>query len=177
MKESTASITRQVYADPRGETEQGQGSDVRTKCLIDILRVEDNADDLAFFNVAVESSRLNIRLHTAVNVQQAIDYLEGKASDGDRSQDPVPDVVVLDLIMPGKSGFDFLAWRSQSGRFTSVPVVVFTGCDDKQAIQRAYAMGAGKCLTKPLSIEDWTAVMQEIWQLGGGAQGPNGTAA
>ncbi len=141
------------------------------KDLLDILRVDDNGDDLAFFHVAVELSRLNIYLHTARNGQQAIDYLEARGHYANRAQHPLPDVVVLDLVMPGMSGLAFLAWRSASRRFVSLPVVVFTGCASDQMVGRAYALGATKCLAKPLRIHDWRAVVEEIWQVGGGAPG------
>ncbi len=134
--------------------------------LLDILAVEDNADDLAFLGIAIEWSGLNICHCTARNGQQAIDFLQGRGEYADRSKYPLPQVVVLDLAMPGSSGFDFLSWRGASEDFRSLPVIVFTNSSDPGTIERAYAMGVNRCVTKPGRIEDWTALARQCWELG-----------
>ncbi len=137
-----------------------------TEPLLDILRVDDDRDDLALLSIAVDKSDLNICLQTALNGQEAIDYLEGRGPYADRLLHPIPDLVVLDLGMPGVSGFDFLAWRNTSASFSQLPVIVFTGSHDGATIQKAYAMGADKCLVKPGDFENWRAVVREIWDYG-----------
>ena len=57
---------------------------------------------------------------------QAIDYLAGNGPFADRSQHPLPALVLLDLNLPKKSGFDVLSWIRQQPQFSSLPVMIYT---------------------------------------------------
>ncbi len=61
-----------------------------------------------------------------------------------------PHLIVLDLVMPGKSGFDFLEERRQSPQLSDIPVLVLSGNDDQQSIYRARSLGASEYVTKPV---------------------------
>jgi CheY-like chemotaxis protein len=62
--------------------------------------------------------------------------------------------MLLDLKMPGRSGFDILAWLKQSPRYRPIAVVILAGVDSMEEIRRAYRMGVNSFLTKPLVVED-----------------------
>ena len=98
--------------------------------------------------------------------QQAIDYLEAKGAYTDRSLHPLPDVIVLDLVMPLVSGFDFLAWRQPSAVFSSIPVVVFSNSKDPHEAERVITLGANKHILKPADFDEWKRVVREIWDFG-----------
>ena len=133
---------------------------------LDILLVDDNPIDLAFFGRAVKRTLLNVRLQTLTAGQQAIDCLEAKGDYNDRSKFPWPDLIVLDLKMPEVSGFDFLAWRKASALFLSIPVVIFSGSNEPDDVKRIFELGANKHIVKPTDLEDWESVIQEIWDFG-----------
>jgi CheY-like chemotaxis protein len=134
--------------------------------LLDILLVDDNQDDCALFGIAVDRTDLNIHLQLVTDGEQAIDYLAGGGIYADRSKHPLPELVVLDLDMPLTGGLDFLHWRRASAAFSSLPVVVFSGYAYKGAIETALAMGANTYIAKPFELEDWEAVVRQIWDLG-----------
>src|SRR5206468_3414715 len=88
----------------------------------------------------------------------------------DRSEYPLPALLMLDLKMPRKSGFDVLAWvRSQDG-LGYLPVFIFTASMRQEDVQRAYELGADGFLVKPgamdklveitRSLRDWLACNQ-----------------
>jgi len=128
-----------------------------------ILLVDDDHADLALFGIAVDKMDLNIWLQTLTTGQQAIDYLEAKGVYADRTLHPLPDVVVVDLKMPGVNGFELLAWRKASRVFSSIPVVILSGSKDPDEIRRGADMGADKHILKPHYFEDWKRVAREIW--------------
>ncbi len=121
-----------------------------------LLLVDDDDNDLTLFRAAVAKARLPITVVGVSDGQQAIDYLDQQRHSG-----VLPDVIVLDLRMPLKSGLDFLAWR-KSSPFASVPVVVLTGLEDLNEQERALACGANLVLEKPLKFQELVELVRSI---------------
>jgi len=137
-----------------------------TKPRLDALLVDDDAVDVLLFSRAVKESGLDIRLQTLGSGQQAKDYLQAKGEFADRTSHPMPDLIVLDLKMPGVSGFDLLAWRKASSIFSSIPVVILSGMKDSAQAKTAVELGADKYLAKPAEPNQWKKIVQEIWEFG-----------
>ena len=133
---------------------------------LDILLVDDDRTDLALFRRAVVATALQIRLTTLNAGQQAIDYLEAKREYSNRSLYPLPDLIVVDLKMPGVNGFDFLAWRKASTLFSPIPVVILSGSNESSDVKRIFELGANKHVLKPTDFEDWGKIIREIWDFG-----------
>jgi DNA-binding response OmpR family regulator len=68
--------------------------------------------------------------------------------------DPVPDLVVLDLMLPKVNGYEVCTTIRQNPRFKQVPVVMFTALREEQDSWKAMACGADAYLTKPYKAED-----------------------
>jgi CheY-like chemotaxis protein len=134
--------------------------------LVNVLLVDDDDTHLVLFGIAVRESKCDVRLSTAADGGQAINYLEGNGIYADRSMHPLPDVVVLDLIMPRVDGFAFLAWLKESPAFSMVPVMIFSGLEDKGEIERALALGASHFLAKPHNFEGYKEGVRAVWELG-----------
>jgi CheY-like chemotaxis protein len=91
-----------------------------------ILYVEDEETDVLLMRLALKRSGLPNPLRVAVNGLEAINYLTGVGSFADRSQHPLPCLVLLDLNMPIMNGFEVLAWIRKQPQFTDLPVIVYT---------------------------------------------------
>jgi CheY-like chemotaxis protein len=76
-----------------------------------VLLVEDDDDDVFILRRAIVAAELPVVLHVAKSGDEAVDYLSGQNGFGDRKRFPIPDLVFLDLKLPGRDGFDVLAWR------------------------------------------------------------------
>ena len=87
------------------------------------LVVEDNEDDVFFLQRTFKEAGVINPVHVVCNGQEAIDYLAGQNAYANRTQFPAPDMVFLDLKMPGVDGFDVLSWIRSQQRL-SVPVAV-----------------------------------------------------
>jgi CheY-like chemotaxis protein len=145
-----------------------------TKPPVHVLQVDDDDNHLVLFGMAVLECNCGIHLSTTTGGQQAINYLEGKDIFADRSLHPLPDVVLLDLKMPRVDGFAFLAWRKDSPAFSMLPVMIFSGLEDKGEIERALALGASHFLGKPHNFEGWKEIVQAVWELGIKSSGNRG---
>lgn len=72
-----------------------------------------------------------------------------------------PDVVFVDINMPGISGFDVLSFMSREPRLMSVPVFIVTSDDHPETNKQAIAKGARALLTKPISFEALEAALKK----------------
>jgi len=117
-----------------------------------VLFVDDDLNDVFFMHLGFKAADLPQALHIVVDGQQAIDYLAGNGPFADRAQHPLPALVLLDLHMPGLSGFEVLNWLRQQPQFQSLPVVIFTASDRTADQQQARQLGANDYIIKPIDL-------------------------
>ena len=84
-----------------------------------------------------------------VDGEQALEYLAGTGPFVDRARYPLPDLILLDINMPKKSGFEVLESIRQQPRFKSLPVLMFTSSSRAEDFQTALKLGADDCVVKP----------------------------
>lgn len=127
-----------------------------------ILVAEDNEDDYLLLQRAIRNAMFKSPIHHVDDGEKAILYLSGEPPYCDRSQYPVPMLVLLDLKLPRKSGFEVMEWvRSQQG-LRRLPIVILTSSDQDKDIRRAYDLGANSYLVKPGSFEQLVKLTQMI---------------
>lgn len=107
-----------------------------------ILYVEDEKSDVLLLRIAFTRAGLLNPVHVAVDGAEAIDYLAGNGPFADRNQHPLPALVLLDLHLPKKSGFEVLRWIRQQPQFASLPVVIYTSSVDLMDKDTAQVFGA-----------------------------------
>jgi CheY-like chemotaxis protein len=134
--------------------------------FVEVLLVDDNQLDLMLFSTAARKAHGNMRVHTTLSAQQAIEYLQGRGLYADRALNPMPDVMVLDLVMPEMDGVDLLSWRKRFPKFAEVPILILSGANNAKLTQEAMALGAKACLVKPASFAGWKDVLQVVWNTG-----------
>jgi CheY-like chemotaxis protein len=114
-----------------------------------ILYAEDEENDIFFFEQALQNAGSLHTLKAVADGQQALDYLEGKDPFADRSRHPLPAIVVLDINMPKKSGFEVLEWIRQQPRFKSLPVLILTSSSLQEDMAKARLLGVDDYFLKP----------------------------
>ena len=119
-----------------------------------ILIVEDNPDDVFFFKQAMKKASADFHLHTVSDGVQAVAYLKGEAAFNDRASHPFPDVLLLDLNMPGMNGFELLEWVRSSSHSSHLIVHVMSASSRDLDIQKAYELGANSYVIKPSRIDE-----------------------
>lgn len=119
-----------------------------------LLYAEDDPDDVVIFKMAFKRATLPHDLYCVDDGQAAIDWLSGKGDYADRERYPQPDILIVDLKMPKKTGFDVLEWLRSRKEFESLPVIVLSSSDDPGDVKRAYQLGATTYFTKSHSYQD-----------------------
>jgi len=125
-----------------------------------ILLVEDNPDDIELTERAFKRSRLCNKIITRRDGQEALDYLFGQDDDG--QDNPLPDVILLDLNMPRVNGLEVLQKMRSSVRTRSVPVVVLTTSDEQRDVVDSYQLGANSYIRKPVDTNDFFEAIQSL---------------
>jgi len=125
------------------------------------MLVEDNPEDIAFTRIMLRKNELDRHLVVAENGKGAIRALEVLA--GDKSE--IPDLILLDINLPDISGIDLLTRLKSDNRFAKIPVVMLTGSNVDDDIQRSYDLGASTYLVKPISKDALMLVVQNIFGL------------
>jgi len=126
---------------------------------VDILLVEDNPGDARLMKEALAEAKIRNRLHLVADGVEALAYL--------RRQDPFagagrPDLILLDLNLPGKDGREVLAEIKGDRDLRRIPVVILTTSRTESDIARAYDLHANAYVTKPLDIEQFITVVKSI---------------
>ena len=119
-----------------------------------ILLVDDSADDVFLFKRMLARTHLRNPVQAVAKVEEAICYLEGSGIYADRAVFPVPSIAIIDLHAPNKDGFYLLEWIRGRSALRDLHVIVVSGVNRLQDVNRAYQMGAHSFLTKPIKEED-----------------------
>lgn len=134
-----------------------------------ILLVEDDGNDVLLLEHAFRKANLVNPIFSVNDGEQAINYLHGRDKYADRQEFPLPLLILLDLKMPRKDGFEVLSWlRKQDSAINRLPVVVFTSSRQPQDIKRAYDLGANSYLVKPtdsVRLNDIVKMLDSYWFL------------
>ena len=119
-----------------------------------ILLAEDDENDAFLFRAAFKQAGVPNLVAHVPDGKQAIDYLQGAGIYSDRIRYPLPSLLVTDLKMPNRTGFDLLTWLKTQAQFNQLPTIVLTSSAVESDKQRALELGASSYLVKPSHLED-----------------------
>jgi two-component system, chemotaxis family, response regulator Rcp1 len=126
---------------------------------IEILLVEDNPDDA---DLTIDALR-DGRVHNRVNlVEDGVDAMAYLRREGKYHAAPRPDLILLDLNLPRKSGHEVLAEVKQDADLRRIPVVVMTSSDDEKDVLTAYNNYVNCYITKPVDLDQFLVVIKSI---------------
>ena len=144
-----------------------------------ILLVEDDENDIFFFRRAMQLAEIEHPVEVAHDGQEAIDYCSGSGEFADRSRCPAPGLIILDLNLPYKSGFEVLEWLRKNPATLQTIVVVFSSSTAEGDVSRAYIAGANSYLAKqasPKGLVELLKLIKAYW-LGANVPAPKGSFA
>lgn len=125
------------------------------------LLVEDNRADIRLTQEAMREVDLRSNLHVVTSGDEALDFLWHR---GNHCNAPRPDLILLDLNLPGIDGREVLARIKSDARLRRIPVVVLTTSADEVDIARSYDLQVNCFITKPVDLDEFLRVVRAIKQ-------------
>jgi CheY-like chemotaxis protein len=126
---------------------------------IEILLVEDNPGDVRLTKEALKEDKLSNNLHVVGDGMDALAWLRRQ---GDYTDSPRPDIILLDLNLPRKDGREVLSEIKSDDELKRIPVVVLTTSRAEEDVLKAYNFNANCYITKPVDLEQFIKVVKSI---------------
>ncbi len=126
---------------------------------MDILLVEDNPADMRLIREALTEDGMPAELHWSASGESALDYLHARGTHAHR---PMPDLVLLDLNLPGLNGHEVLAEIKRDDHLRRIPVVVLTSSTARQDVLAAYDEHANAYVIKPDDYDQFLSLMASL---------------
>lgn len=127
-----------------------------------VLFVDDSENDILLLRRAFKKGEFPFAQREVHNGEEAIAYLSGNGVYSDRDKYPPPSLVLLDLNMPMKNGFDVLEWvRAQPG-LRKVAIMILTASLRQEDVARSFELGASAYLVKPSNLQALTDMVRSL---------------
>jgi CheY-like chemotaxis protein len=127
-----------------------------------VLVVDDSENDLLLMRRAFKKAEFDAPFRTVTGGDNAISYLSGDGEFSDRDKFPLPTVMLLDLNMPGTSGFEVLRWVRNHQQFRRMCVVILSASMRKEDVETSFDLGANSFLVKPADLLDLINLMKNL---------------
>lgn len=132
-----------------------------------LLIAEDSPGDAFLLNRAIENTRMLAVPRFVSDGEEAIDYLAGRNGFSNRELHPMPTLIILDIKMPRKTGFEVLYWLRGQGGLRNTPVVMLSSSDRCEDVEKAYSLGVNAYMVKPCGskrLEEMVRVIDIYWR-------------
>lgn len=126
-----------------------------------ILQVEDDENDVFFFQRALNKVGIAHPPQVVHDGQEAIDYLQGIGKFAERAKFPLPGLILLDLKLPFVMGLDVLKWIRQQPELTCI-VIILSSSREEGDVAEAYRSGANAYLVKPVDVSELEVLVRAI---------------
>ncbi len=122
-----------------------------TTRAIEILLVDDNEDDVLMTLEAFQDAQITHQVQVLYDGQEALDYLESNAAIKNATS---PLLILLDVNMPRKNGFEVLQAIKADNQLRHIPVIMLTTSTREEDVVKSYANGACSFISKPSSVDE-----------------------
>ncbi|HEX7861148.1 MAG TPA: response regulator [Verrucomicrobiae bacterium] len=127
-----------------------------------VLVAEDNPDDAILLRRAIDKAGITARVKIVNDGEEMLLYLQGRGVYTNRDAYPLPNLIILDLKMPRKSGLEVLLWMSENQDLAVVPTIVLSASNLEKDVRQAYNLGANTYFVKPTTFEELVSTMRMV---------------
>jgi two-component system, response regulator len=131
---------------------------------VEILLVEDDAQDLELILRALQKSASSSRVEVARDGAEALDFVMGEGRFADRADKPAPKLILLDLMLPKLNGLEVLERVKRDPRTRHIPVVVLTSSQEQRDVSASYQLGVNSYVVKPMGFEQFVTAISNVGQ-------------
>ena len=125
-----------------------------------ILLVEDDPADQKLVKTSLKNQRIANELCITGSAEEALDLLNSSASS--QNGNNRPDLILLDLNMPGMGGKEFLKQIKSDEILKQIPVIILTTSNSERDVLDSYKLQAAGYIHKPVNLSEFKQVMEEI---------------
>ena len=125
-----------------------------------IIWVEDDDNDIILFKRAFAKTEISNPLKIFNNAETTLQYLTELAQKDNRDELPV--LILLDIKLPGDSGFKILKWIREHEKFSKTPVIILSSSQETNDVIQAYDLGANSYVTKPYNFDELRELVELI---------------
>jgi two-component system response regulator len=129
------------------------------KSTTEVLLVDDNPADIDLVSEILRRNRSPSNIRAVTDGIEAIAFLRRQ---GKHAKDPAPDLVLLDLNLPGKDGHAVLTEVKSDPNLRAIPIVIFSTSRAKKDVVYSYQLGANSYVTKPGNLPDFISAVTSI---------------
>lgn len=129
-----------------------------------IILAEDSETDAFMTKKAFKDAGIDKELVWVKDGEEFIEYLKREGRYKDRAQEICPHLIILDLNMPRKDGFECLKELHEKGQkeLSKIPVIVFTTSSSEGDIKESHRLGASSYMTKPFEYVRYQEVVENF---------------
>ncbi len=128
---------------------------------VQILLVEDNPADARLTQEAIRDTEFRYQLHLAEDGEEAMEFLY---REGEFANAPRPDLILLDLNLPGMDGREVLAEIKSDESMGSIPVIVLTTSTAQQDLLYSYGLRANSYVNKPIDRDRFNDMIKSVME-------------
>ena len=143
-------------------SELDPGSNDQSDPQIHVLLVEDDLDDINIAKWLAAKSQLPINLTVTTDSQDALDYLFRRGRYVQASGASRPDLVLLDIGLPGTNGIEVLRQLKADQKLREILVIMWTGSENDRHIRVCEELGAHSHIVKPMKLRDFVWIVRSL---------------
>ena len=126
---------------------------------ISVLYADDNENDVELTRISFSQARFKVMLHHVDNGEDCLAFLRRQ---GTYSAMPAPDLLLLDINMPRKNGFEVLREIAADPQLCGLPVIVLTTSNADEDIAAMYKLRCSSYIAKPVNFDKFAAVIRSV---------------
>ena len=129
---------------------------------IEILLVDDSSGDIELTLHALRQNAMVNRIHVARDGEEALNFLFCRAPFLDRTGEPLPRLILLDLKMPRVDGLTVLRTLKEDLRTRAIPVVILTSSKEEKDLMKSYDLGVNSYIQKPVDFDQFRETVRAL---------------
>jgi len=127
-----------------------------------ILLADDDGDYVVLIQEALHQAGMFNPVEVVSNGLEAVDFLKGDGAYSNLAPHPPPAMVILDLMLPIKHGYEVLRWIRLQPELNTIPVVILSGSGFENEARVAYDLGASAYLVKPAQFQHLVEAIERL---------------
>lgn len=127
-----------------------------------ILVAEDSDVDFEYMERSFKKHNIANQIFRCKNGEEALDYIYNRKQFEDQSKFLSPAILLLDLNMPKKDGFEVLEVLKNDQEKKHIPIIILSTSEDKMDINRCYELGANSYVVKPVGVPEYISAFEKI---------------